>query len=668
MNALNHPPGVISYYGPELDIWCIALTLLSLLLQLRFPLGPSHQSRYVMAERVLDRLQELDEYYPPDAPWRAMRNTGRSFDEAEQTFERRAWRRVRRAMKDFLEIDGVKRMESFAKYEIGEELRGRLGSWKGGKAGDSFKQVSFVPSEVKYTLPLHLLPPEDGIPLDDEGRGRHIVDLANPNGEGERRVLSYLKYLFRSSGILYHVVSASPSSPTASEPSSDATPNLLQLVLSLPPTPVFEPVQPRDAAPKVEDSWVSALFRRTGRSASVPPREKVLPSPNPSTGKKGRDAYLRCWASIEFHWPVNYRSRPRRKSTASSVLSSRSVGPKVNGRSKSASTSRNPLTRTITAPSLTTTAATPSGPSTPETALTSLPDEGGSRSPTSPSASASASASASIKTSPTQTTSQTLSAASAVLSRPPARRGASTSRLPRVREGPVPFSPLSRQVSLHSSSDDENGLRRAPSRALSRVPSRAGSRAPSRTNSGTSSAGSTRNDYGSRKASDPETLIDPSLSPEQGQGSTQGRRRRSKRAEPKVRIVLSDARAIPVIRNALNVKHMGSSEEGLGLPIRSPKSPISSPTPEETAEAEEERERGRPRSKEDRPTLLQSAVKVDEVNGQDGAAGGLMAPTARREVSRGRKLLEGLFGRAEERSASVPPLAWAPDTALRPMI
>lgn len=105
--ALSRPPGEITYYGPELDIWCIALTLLSLLLQVRFPLGPKHTSPYVMRERAMDRLQELDELYPRHSPWRprplsrSARMNGYDRANTQDTdvdFEKHEWRRVRKAM------------------------------------------------------------------------------------------------------------------------------------------------------------------------------------------------------------------------------------------------------------------------------------------------------------------------------------------------------------------------------------------------------------------------------------------------------------------------------------------------------------------------------------------------------------------------------------------
>jgi hypothetical protein len=130
---------------------------------------------------------------------------------------------------------------------------------------------------------------------------------------------------------------------------------------------------------------------------------------------------------------------------------------------------------------------------------------------------------------------------------------------------------------------------------------------------------------------------------------------------PRVMITLSDHRAVPVLRRALDVKHMGSSDNILGLPIKST-------SPPEVVEEE----RGRPRSKDDRPGVLhpESGVTVlqAKVAGSELKAITLAQPTGRREVSRGRRLLEGLFGRAEERSASVPPLSWAQDGSLNPII
>lgn len=111
VDALNQPPGAVTYYGPELDIWCIALTVMSLLLAVRFPLGPTHTSVPAMRERVREALIQLDRLYPREMI------VGHDRDE---------WERVRCALRDFLEIDAKRRMTAFKKYDVGAEIKAKV--------------------------------------------------------------------------------------------------------------------------------------------------------------------------------------------------------------------------------------------------------------------------------------------------------------------------------------------------------------------------------------------------------------------------------------------------------------------------------------------------------------------------------------------------------------
>ncbi|ORY31407.1 hypothetical protein BCR39DRAFT_526549 [Naematelia encephala] len=287
VHALNRPPGEVTYYGPELDIWCIALTLLSLLLDVRFPLGPSHKSRYVMQERVRDRLQELDELYVQSSPWRVLRNARLS--DAQKSHEMLEWRRVRRAMSDFLDIDGVRRMASFQRYQVGPRVQERVAQHAQVEAEREFKSVTFIPSEVKFTLPLFLEspspiipPPPTTTPATTAGPGPIV--LLNPTTEGEKKVMSYLRYLLRSKGILYHQLGISP--------------NILQLVVPISPSSPRS--SPDRANGQTEEGWMAMLnpFKKPAptRSASVPARQRVSEAKMPATGGE----MLKVWIKVEF--------------------------------------------------------------------------------------------------------------------------------------------------------------------------------------------------------------------------------------------------------------------------------------------------------------------------------------------------------------------------------
>ncbi|WOO77685.1 Serine/threonine-protein kinase MARK2 [Vanrija pseudolonga] len=281
VHALNNKPGEVTYYGPEIDIWCIALTLLSLLLQTRFPLGPTHTSRQVMRERAMDVLQELDELYPPSAPWQGMGLAASSvLSEAERQAEADAWPRVRNAMNVFVDLDRQRRMTAFNEYDVGDEMRQRVHDYK---APDTFKTTSFIPTDIKYTLPLYL----DQEHPDQPGP----IVLRNPTGEPQKRIISYLKYLLRSAGILYHHV-------------PDTHPVILQLVLPIGPVPAEpDPAVNGSADPGPSRvSWIPSLLGigkkppPPGRSASVPPvstSRSSSPAGQPQKGKKAWSQQVR---------------------------------------------------------------------------------------------------------------------------------------------------------------------------------------------------------------------------------------------------------------------------------------------------------------------------------------------------------------------------------------
>lgn len=267
-----------------------------------------------MRERVLDRLQELDEKYPPSAPWRVS-HYSEAAQKATSTprqreFECREWRRVRAAMRDFLEIDGRKRMRKFAEYTIGEETQRRVSDFAAHHQGRVFKTTSFLPTDIKYTLPLYL----DSTPYPhDTAKGETSkLILLNPTGETERRVVSYFKYLFRSKGILYHCVSFQRGEPT-----------IIQLVLTLPSDQAARRTDHGDGPPDGGKNWVSNLLSLPSlgkRSSSVPAKAVPKTTPPLTTGNDGaaNDWVMRCWIKIEVESPApGRRARLRSRSRAS---------------------------------------------------------------------------------------------------------------------------------------------------------------------------------------------------------------------------------------------------------------------------------------------------------------------------------------------------------------
>ncbi len=274
-----------------------------MLLQTRFPLGPHHKSRTIMGERAAECLELMDAIYPPGEPWRALGpGVVTQLTDIELVEEELAWTRVRRAMYTFVDLDAHRRMKAFAKYDVGQYMRARVADHARMVAFRTFKTTTFVPSEVKYTLPLYL-------DLDDDGP----IVFRNPQHESEKRILSYIKYLLRCAGILYHHV-------------PDTTPPVLQLVLPLAPaTPADD-----DRLPQTE-GWVAQLLglgrKSPFRSNSVPPPSVRKEAPPPQADLRGKRAWAQqAWMRIHVEKVGNLsgsRAGSRAPSRAPSRPSSR---------------------------------------------------------------------------------------------------------------------------------------------------------------------------------------------------------------------------------------------------------------------------------------------------------------------------------------------------------
>lgn len=121
-----------SAQGPEVDIWCLGLTLLRCLTPNKYPLGISHSSIFALSDKVVDALLTVQD------------------------------ERLRRTLAGLMQMDGEKRMKAFDTYCAG------LGQARGtaGAGGDDarratevkeFKSTTFLPTGRRHTLDLPLL-------------------------------------------------------------------------------------------------------------------------------------------------------------------------------------------------------------------------------------------------------------------------------------------------------------------------------------------------------------------------------------------------------------------------------------------------------------------------------------------------------------------------------
>ena len=305
--------------------------MLRCLIAQRYPLGIKHDSLDSIADRVRSALEKV-----PDAGLRA-------------------------ALAGMLDMDGQRRMDAFAAYELSTA---ELPVSEIVDDAREFKTTSFVPAEPKYTLALPLTsafsptssPLVVHTPLEAPDMNDFMsplvassssdsmrptlevpsLEFSNPTSQPSMRIVSFVKYALRCAGILYYAfeapasafashVSSADSNGTESASSSDLSdravaadelvgPLYLRCVIDL---PAETPASPESRA---HDALLSALRPPMQRAAtSIGPRSSSTP-PNKHAPPPAKSA-VRCltfWLSIA--------PGPRRTGLRSAV-SSRATSP-----------------------------------------------------------------------------------------------------------------------------------------------------------------------------------------------------------------------------------------------------------------------------------------------------------------------------------------------------
>ena len=141
--------GSVRYWGPEVDAWCVGLTVLRCVTPSKYPLGIGHTSLQSLADKVVDALLTV-----PDAA-------------------------IRQVLAGLLHLDGVKRMRAFSRFcaSLPErqakraEREGRSALDVDGERAQSqqqqsqqqmqrekkeFKTTAFVPAPLAHRLELFL--------------------------------------------------------------------------------------------------------------------------------------------------------------------------------------------------------------------------------------------------------------------------------------------------------------------------------------------------------------------------------------------------------------------------------------------------------------------------------------------------------------------------------
>jgi hypothetical protein len=532
--------------------------------------------------------------------------------------------------------------------------------------------------------------------------GSHLT-LSNPTHAQDDRVLSFLKYLFRTKGILYHTVTDEPHT-------------LFQLILPVKrPVPAADdeipPPTPTEETETGEKSkgWLPEFLRGKGSKAPKTPRSVSLPARPPSVPRRssveGSDIrWLRCMARIEFddrqHRPpstgLGAISIQNGSNGSSASLATMDSLASAAARSLSAHASLG-MTKKHAAGTWTLSPRSPlpiivpsggeiMGMETPPTLGEELDDHNDSpqslamtslqnallRIHTGRDSTASASPSAAVSLAASQPVSPTTTPGSAT---PSAEHGVFSSLPTRPPSKPgYPRASSQPRLSLHTqalraykgSEVSLGNFALSPAQSptlgpISLPASRAQSRAGSRSSS--VAPGS------SRMPSRAPSLSTASLKSPHPNGrqlsreSTFASPEQSADEPPRVIIYFSDGRAVSPIRRAVEACQPQVSAD----PDLQPESPrqgiaIAYPTyPEATYEDDAAPERGRPRSRDEkylggaspldwqgpgRYMRVRTTVKAvgKDGKGQNGSAG--TRDAKERDNSRGRRLLQTLFGSA----------------------
>lgn len=195
--------------GPEIDIWCLGLTLLRCLTPNKYPLGVSHSSLNALSDKIIDTLLAVQDVS------------------------------LRRTIAGFLHMDGEKRMRYFEQFCANLESKKVAGECALPKTSmeiplvKEFKSTTFLPADLRHSLDLPLLTPRNG--------PRSLESLTN-GMEFESYSQSQYRHRSRTNSLLDANVPSSPKSgPASAVPSPDLTPDMsspwASLHESLPSTP-----------------------------------------------------------------------------------------------------------------------------------------------------------------------------------------------------------------------------------------------------------------------------------------------------------------------------------------------------------------------------------------------------------------------------------------------
>ncbi|KAH8925413.1 kinase-like protein [Atractiella rhizophila] len=316
--------GMNPYWGPEIDVWCIGLSLLRCMVGKRYPIGSAHTSLANMSHKVLSALIDVDDDI------------------------------LREILSNFLDMDGDARLSYFQRFQIPldfeEKIQEEIDVLKTEER--RFKTKSFLKSQLQFSLDLKLVSPisrddrvleleldpnvsMDGVSLSSspsvsEGmrspflysptspssrRGKPLplqILLKNRSGHPFDRVFSFIKYSLRCHGILYHVL----PSRTSPEDKEDESTIYLACVAAM------EEEEAMFRSSKATNALIMALMGPSDltrpnaqRSSSSPPlasRTRTVSTTKPAA-KRGE------MKTIKFYMSITYSEFEREKKKSQST-------------------------------------------------------------------------------------------------------------------------------------------------------------------------------------------------------------------------------------------------------------------------------------------------------------------------------------------------------------
>ncbi|KAI5480936.1 serine/threonine protein kinase [Pseudohyphozyma bogoriensis] len=275
--SLREPSGSVKYWGPEVDIWCVGLTLLRCLTPTKYPLGISHSSIFALSDKVVDAMLAIE-----DEP-------------------------MRRALAPLMQMDGTKRMRAFERFC---ESRESIYKPNGVEVPTipivkkEFKSTTFIPTERVYSLDLpvspttgFLSPLNHHVPLTTKPLSRSPSRSRNTSRPRPSRQVSYVETdptpvaELSNPGSVVSLPSLTPDASPFTNETAPLTPRSFSRDRSSPPPIEIVLLNPTDEPIRRAASYIKYALRCAGILYHVRDNlyDSAFSSVNPSCNASDED-------------------------------------------------------------------------------------------------------------------------------------------------------------------------------------------------------------------------------------------------------------------------------------------------------------------------------------------------------------------------------------------